>query len=233
MCGIGTDWLENARAAQQPEASLVAAQAGDNKHALIIFVKNPQLGRVKTRMAKTMGDEAALDAYLQMLAHVRAVAASIDCHRAVYYSDFIDESDAWEGPAFSKHLQSKGDLGEKMHGAMAEMLAAGFERVVLVGSDLLDLQVQHLSLAFRALGFQDLVLGPTHDGGYCLIGMTAPHPELFLNKTWSTDTVLADTVADAKRLGLSMHLLPAIHDIDEENDWLEALNRQQLRHDRA
>jgi rSAM/selenodomain-associated transferase 1 len=197
--------------------------------ALIIFVKNPQLGKVKTRLAKTMGEAAALDAYLQMLAHVRAVAQQVDAHRAVYYSDYVEEADAWSRPQFSKHVQAPGELGDKMRLAIEDMMHQGYAHVVLVGSDLLDLQVQHLEEAFRALRFQDFVLGPAIDGGYYLIGMNEMAPTLFADKAWSTDLVLESTLQDIRKLGKTVHLLRPLSDIDEEKDWLEALARHQAR----
>ena len=118
MCGIGSDWIAAARNAENADEPFLGPTETDLHRALIIFVKNPQLGKVKTRLAKTIGDEAALAAYLQMLSHMRDVTAGLDCHRAVYYSDFIDEGDAWTSPTYSKHLQSPGDLGDKMRLAM-------------------------------------------------------------------------------------------------------------------
>jgi uncharacterized protein len=230
MCGIGTDWIAAGRNAAAEEDTTVTSPRNDPPtQALIIFVKNPQLGKVKTRLAKTMGDAAALDAYLQMLSHVRAVAQQVDAHRAVYYSDYIDEADAWPRPQFSKYMQAPGDIGDKMRLAIEDMYHQGYARVVLVGSDLLDLQVQHLEEAFRALHFQDFVLGPAIDGGYYLIGMQEMASTIFANKAWSTDRVLESTLQDIRQLAKTVHLLRPLSDIDEEKDWLDALARHQAR----
>ncbi len=225
MCGFGTDWIKAAaeNAASQDEETHVL----DN--ALIIFAKNPVLGKVKTRLAKTIGDAAAFDAYQEMLAHVRNVAMQVDCHRIVFYSDFVDEVDAWSRPEFSKEVQTGADIGEKMHNALASTLAKGFSKVVLVGCDLLDLQVQHLKQAFRSLEFHDIVIGPADDGGYYLIGMKAPDPSLFFDKSWSHAKVLTNTLADIQKQGKSVQLVAQLSDIDDENDWDAALERQRLR----
>lgn len=225
MCGFGTDWIK--AAAENASSQDEEMQVLDN--ALIIFAKNPVWGKVKTRLAKTIGDAAAFDAYQQMLAHVRNVAMQVDCHRVVFYSDFVDEGDAWGRPVFSKEVQSGADIGEKMHNALASTLAKGYEKVVLVGCDLLDLQVQHLKQAFRSLEFHDIVIGPADDGGYYLIGMKAPDPSLFFDKTWSHAKVLTNTLADIQKQGKSVQLVAQLSDIDDENDWLAALERRQGR----
>ena len=225
MCGFGTDWIK--AAAENADSRDREAEVVGN--ALIIFAKNPVLGKVKTRLAKTIGDEAAFEAYQQMLAHVRNVASQAECERIVFYSDFVDESDAWSRPTFSKEVQSGNDIGEKMHHALDTTLAKGYEKVLLVGCDLLDLQVQHLEQAFRSLEFHNVVIGPADDGGYYLIGMKSPDPTLFLNKTWSHAAVLSNTLADIQSQGKSVHLIARLSDIDDEKDWKAALERQQLR----
>jgi uncharacterized protein len=164
-----------------------------------------------------------------MLAHVRSVALQVDCHRVVFYSDFVDEGDAWSRPEFSKEVQSGADIGEKMHHAIAATLAKGYEKVVLVGCDLLDLQVQHLELAFRVLEFHDVVIGPADDGGYYLIGMKSPDPRLFIDKSWSHAKVLTNTLDDIRQQGKSVQLVAQLSDIDDENDWIAALERQRMR----
>ncbi|MFN8396344.1 MAG: TIGR04282 family arsenosugar biosynthesis glycosyltransferase [Bacteroidia bacterium] len=225
MCGIGTDWLK--AAAENAPEMIPLEQAQDR--ALIIFTKNPVLGKVKTRLARTMGDEAALAAYLEMVAHVRKVAADVDAHRAVFYTDFIDEEDEWQRPTFEKYLQSPGDLGHRMASAIQTMLDAGYKKVALVGSDFLDLQVQHLSRALRMLEHHDAVLGQADDGGYYLIGMRRVEPSVFSGIDWSTDRVFSQTKAAIEALGWSLHTLPVVQDIDEESDWHAAKKRQAER----
>jgi rSAM/selenodomain-associated transferase 1 len=229
MCGIGTDWLVKATGLEAPLLRPDALSGKTEQDALVILVKNPMLGKVKTRLAKTIGDAAALEAYRHMLSHARATALQVDCHRWVYYSDFVDADDDWTSPDFFKALQAPGDIGAKMAGAIADVLALGYARVVLVGSDLLDLQAQHLVQAFKALAHYDIVLGPAEDGGYYLVGMKAPEPSLFQDKIWSTDTVLSSTLDDIRRLKKTVHLLTPISDIDTAQDWHAAMARWQHR----
>jgi uncharacterized protein len=224
MCGIGTDWIEEARENQLP-----SPKPQNQDRALIIFVKNPALGKVKTRLARTMGDQAAFEAYLLMLEHTRDVTRQVDAHRALFYSEFIDENDAWPRPTYAKHLQASGDLGTKMQSAFETLFARGYKKVVIVGSDLLDLQVQHIAQAFRALQYHDFVIGPAADGGYYLLGMNSLTPELFQNKAWSTESVLSSTLADIQILNKTVHLLPQLTDIDEEADWKAAKERYYTR----
>jgi uncharacterized protein len=227
MCGIGTDWLQEA--AKHPLASPASESPHSPKRALIIFVKNPALGKVKTRLAKTIGEQAALDAYLQMLAYMRATAVQVEVDRVVYYADYIDEADAWSRPAFSKALQATGDVGERMAAAFADLFAQGYGQVALVGSDFLDIQVQHLNQAYRALDHHDCVLGPAQDGGYYLVGMRALQADIFQNRTWSHAKVLAEALASLQKAGKTVALLPELSDIDEAEDWFAALERLQAR----
>lgn len=179
-------------------------------------------------MAKTMGDVAALEAYLKMISHVQSLAEQVVCHRAVFYSDFIDEDDTWIRPTFSKYVQSGADLGQRMQRSFDAMFAAGFKQVVIVGTDLLDLQVQHIEHAFRALSFHDFVIGPATDGGYYLLGMKELHPSLFTNKHWSTETVCLETLTDMHAAAKSVYQLAEISDIDTEADWVAATARREI-----
>jgi uncharacterized protein len=222
MCGIGTDWLKAAE-----EVGQNVPPRKDAERALIIFIKNPLLGKVKTRIAATLGDQAALDAYGEMSAHVRAVASGVECHRAVFYSDFIDDQDEWSSPTFSKYLQVPAGLGERMLAAFQEMFAMGFQKVAIVGSDFLDLQAQHLEQAFRELSFHDFVIGPVDDGGYYLLGMKVLEPSVFLNKRWSTSSVFMSTMVDIRDAGKLVFVLPEISDIDDAASWAAAVARRE------
>lgn len=185
-------------------------------HALIVFIKNPLLGKVKTRLAKTAGAEKALEVYQALLRHTRAVCEVVHAETFVFYHDFINKTDEWQ--KFSRRLQTGNDLGEKMSNAFAEIFASGNSRVVIIGSDCMEISPAIIQDAFDSLHQHDVVIGPAADGGYYLLGMKQVHPQLFMNKTWSTETVLQQTVADVMVLNLSYKLLPVLHDIDEEKD---------------
>jgi rSAM/selenodomain-associated transferase 1 len=186
---------------------------------LLIFVRNPRLGKVKTRLAATMGDEAALKVYRQLLHHTHQVAADVDAERFVYYSDEIELGDVFHAAHFHKRVQRGADLGQRMENAFAEAFREGAQRVCIIGSDCADLEVGHLALAFSVLKENDVVVGPATDGGYYLLGMRSLVRDVFRNKQWSTDRVASDTLKDAERLGLQVGLLPELNDVDTELDW--------------
>ncbi|MCB9236035.1 MAG: TIGR04282 family arsenosugar biosynthesis glycosyltransferase [Bacteroidia bacterium] len=185
---------------------------------LMIFVKNPELGKVKTRLARTLGEEKALQVYRFLLDHTREVAREVGVDRAVFYSSFADENDSWGEEFFQKYVQEGDDLGERMENAFAKAFAMGYKSVVIIGSDCLELSSQHLNDAFAALIDHDTVVGPARDGGYYLLGMNKIHPEFFLDKQWSTDSVLPNTLRNILELKLSHVLLAELSDVDFEED---------------
>lgn len=191
---------------------------------LIIFVKNPEIGRVKTRLAKIIGDEQALSIYQKLLLYTKEITKGLNADKAVYYSEHIDNNDLWDNMLFSKHLQRGDDLGERMQNAFAEAFAQGKERVIIIGSDCLELETYMIKEAFAVLESNDVVLGPAKDGGYYLIGMTAFLPTLFEDKNWSTDDLLMDTILDLKKMNAKYYLLKTLNDIDTIED-LKALDK--------
>jgi len=183
--------------------------------ALIIFARKPALGKVKTRLAAQIGDEAALRIYLRLLTHTRDVAMHAHCDTHV----FLTEPPAdlfWQD--FRLHLQADGDLGEKMHAAFTELFTEGYGKAVIIGSDCPGLQAAHVQKAFDALDEHDVVIGPAADGGYYLLGMNRLHDALFQNKDWSTDAVYSQTTAEIKAARLSYATLPMLHDVDTADD---------------
>jgi uncharacterized protein len=194
--------------------------------ALIIFVRQPQLGKVKTRLAATMGDATALKVYELLLVHTYQVAASMDMPVYIYYADGIAENDIWQGPHFHKKEQQGDDLGLRMSNAFAEVFAQGHNKVIIIGSDCYDLTAAILTEAFNALAQSDAVIGPATDGGYYLLGLNRPMPDLFEGIAWSTDTVAAATMSKLYDQGSSVMMLQALTDIDEEKNIPQALINQ-------
>ncbi|WP_296619391.1 TIGR04282 family arsenosugar biosynthesis glycosyltransferase [Marivirga sp.] len=194
----------------------------NKKHLLIIFVKNPELGKCKTRLAATIGNQKALNFYKNMLKRTKEVAEDVNADKAVYYSSFIDENDLWSNQRpFYKYLQNLNpDLGIKMQSAFEEAFQGGYESVCIIGSDCYDLDEKVVDQAFKSLESKDAVLGPCNDGGYYLLGMNQLHPELFKNKNWSTETVASDSIQDFKNLNLKYVLLEELTDIDNEEDLM-------------
>ena len=194
---------------------------------LLIFIKNLQVGQVKTRLAATVGDQKAYNVYQQLLALTKSTADQLSCYRQLWYSQFVDENDDWESTAYNKKLQQGNDLGERMKFAFANAFEAGFERAVIIGSDCAELQPKHISKAFRSLYNYDLVIGPSQDGGYYLLGMNTLHPQLFDDMEWSTSSVYQDTIRRIESLSLSYKNLPTLNDIDTEEDLRESGQRLQ------
>ncbi len=185
---------------------------------LIIFYRNPELGKVKTRLAATVGDEKALAIYLKLASHTRSIVTEVDCDRIVWYSNFVDTEDNWPNQQFKKEVQQGSDLGSKMEFAFEHAFRQGYSRVCIIGTDCLELTEEIVRDAFGKLKNHDAVLGPALDGGYYLLGIKKVHPEFFTNKIWSTDSVFSKTVEDFKRLNLSYHLLPTLRDVDTADD---------------
>lgn len=201
------------------------------QQALIIFIKNPEHGKVKTRLARTLGDDRALEVYHTLLRNTRQVALAVDAARLLFYGQFIDETDDWPAAAFEKHRQSAGDLGERMHRAFVFALEEqGFDQAVLIGSDIAALTPEILAEAFRRLDDHAFVLGPARDGGYYLIGMKRPAPALFREMAWSTAGVCDETIRRMEALGQRPYLLPTLSDVDNEEDWLR--ERTKMRFER-
>ena len=185
---------------------------------LIIFIKNPVKGKVKTRLAATIGEEKALDIYKILLDHTRKICLDFPGKRLLYYSDQINENDSWQSTDFEKHIQQGDDLGQRMYQAFDESFKSEQGKICIIGSDCFELNVHHLKQAFEKLDKADLVFGPSKDGGYYLLGMKESHEALFKDISWSTSEVLKQSLNAAEKLGLETVLLPTLSDVDTESD---------------
>lgn len=197
------------------------------KNALIIFVRNPVLGKVKTRIAATAGEKEALRIYKALLLHTNTICAGVMADKFVFYSDHPELGDIWKDEVYDKFLQSGITLGEKMKNAFHQVFEKGYSGVLVIGSDCLELSSAMMEDAFTALNDHQAVIGPAKDGGYYLLGLTKMIPGVFENKNWSTATVCADTIADFEKAGLSYVCLPMLNDVDTVEDVPVALLNQQ------
>ncbi|MBX2928819.1 MAG: TIGR04282 family arsenosugar biosynthesis glycosyltransferase [Saprospiraceae bacterium] len=189
-----------------------------NDPALIIFIKNPRMGQVKTRLAATMGDAMALRIYLALTERIRRTTTPLPYTKYLYYSDFVDEADEWPAAQFVKKLQYKGDLGERMSHAFAEVLER-HGQALIVGSDVPGINAEIINAAFDELNTHDFAIGGTDDGGYYLLGMNAHEPAVFQGIDWSTETVFSQTQAAIAQLGKTCAQVAVLPDIDFEEDW--------------
>ena len=186
------------------------------KNLLLIFTRNPELGKCKTRLAATIGDQAALEIYKFLLNHTVSVTEKLDVTKQVHYSVKVRENDIWDANVYSKEQQKGIDLGVRMHHAFDNGFKEGFENIIIIGSDLFDITQIELEEAFDKLRQNDFVVGPAQDGGYYLLGMKKLKSELFKNKEWGTATVLENSLSDLS--GESVFLLPEKNDIDYYED---------------
>jgi rSAM/selenodomain-associated transferase 1 len=194
--------------------------------AVLVFVRAPERGRVKTRLAAAIGDEAALRIYRRLAEHTLrgAGALAVDSVRVRVHHTPADAGDAvraWLGDEPVYLPQADGDLGRRMEDAFARAFADGAGRVVIVGSDLPDVSASLLRRAFAALDVHPAVLGPARDGGYYLLGLTGMVSGIFDGIAWSTPEVLAATLARFRAAGIEPAMLEELADVDEVEDLPE------------
>lgn len=182
--------------------------------ALIVFIKNAELGKVKTRLAADIGDKMALEVYQELLKLTLNATKPLSCSKYVFYSDKIEAADMWAAQAFQQFVQKGKDLGERIHNAFEAIQALGHEQIVLIGSDLPQINAELIQLAFDKLDKFDAVIGPAKDGGYYLLGLKHIAPQLFQNKKWSTSSVFSNTIQDFADLNWKKHSLEVLSDVD-------------------
>lgn len=209
----------------------IATNFSSSKKAIIIFTRNPELGQCKTRLAKTIGDTSALEVYKHLLEHTANVAKITNADKYVFYSETIQKNDFWDPSIFRKKLQNGRDLGAKMQNAFTDIFSLGYQKVIIIGSDLLDLKPTHINLAFDALNENEFVIGPAKDGGYYLLGMHAMQDIIFKDKTWGTPSVLKETLKNLTES--SYYLLEELNDIDtfEDMKHYQELEKYYIKND--
>lgn len=189
-----------------------------NKNALIIFAKNPVLGKVKTRLARETGDEKALEIYKLLLGNTYRQTKEIVCDKYLFLSDSTDKN--IYDSNFKQMIQSGKDLGERMSNAFVNIFEKGFEKAIIIGTDCPELNSEIIYEAFDKLNEHDIVIGPAGDGGYYLIGLNKPDKSLFENIKWSSGEVLDMTKDKIKTSGKNYFLLKELNDIDEAKDLI-------------
>lgn len=189
---------------------------------LLFFVKNPERGTVKTRLASSVGEEVARDLYKNFILDMLAALEKRDFALSIcfYPEDALKDLKKMLGGKY-RYLPQKGeDLGRRMEHGLHQAFCWGFHRVVIIGSDLPDLPMEIVVQAFNFLEGVDSVIGPTFDGGYYLIGFHRGGflPETFRGIQWGTGTVLKQTMDILRGHKLTTHLLPSWRDIDTFED---------------
>ena len=197
-------------------------------HRLIIFLKAPRAGLVKTRLASRLGPVGALHAYerlVETLLEGLAPLHSVELRFAP--DDAAGEVSRWLRADWSSQAQGTGDLGERLCRAFRDAFESGAKRVVVIGSDCPAVTPSDIEKAWGALATHDVVLGPATDGGYWLIGLQSLHEAILSGILWSTSSVLAETLAICQQRGLSVHRLRQLSDVDTAEDWERFLQAQQ------
>ncbi|AFZ03579.1 TIGR04282 family arsenosugar biosynthesis glycosyltransferase [Calothrix sp. PCC 6303] len=190
---------------------------------LVVFTRFPEAGITKTRLIPSLGAEGAANLQRQMTEHtmnqVKHLKLSTNVSVEVCFAGGdVSLMQNWLGDEFIYQSQGDGDLGERMMRSLTGAFASNAVKVVIIGTDCPDIDIDILNSAFTHLDTSDLVLGPAVDGGYYLIGLKYPHPELFINVNWGTSQVFQQTFDIARQLSLSMTQLIYLTDIDHPED---------------
>ncbi|MDV6234769.1 TIGR04282 family arsenosugar biosynthesis glycosyltransferase [Leptospira ellisii] len=201
----------------------------DDFSALIVFLKNPIAGKVKTRLAKTVGDRSALGIYEQLLEITKAAVRDLEIPIRLYFDEIPDKTPNDWGKRVSVHLQTGKDLGEKMENAFSETFSEKIGCAVILGSDCPDLESKYIREAFSSLKNKDAVIGPARDGGYYLLGLKGNFPAIFSGIPWSTERVFAITLEKLQVSRKNVGVLPLLNDIDEPEDLAPYLNSGRLK----
>ncbi|EOQ98408.1 transferase 1, rSAM/selenodomain-associated [Leptospira wolbachii serovar Codice str. CDC] len=188
------------------------------KNKLIIFAKQPKLGKVKTRLAASIGEEKTLKVYYELLAITKFVTSTIEVDRIVFWDHLMDGSSKEFEFGYRNEIQETGDLGFKMEIAFQKEFQSGAKKIIIIGTDCPFLTKEILQNAFAALDHSDFVLGPALDGGYYLLGMKEFSSFVFKSIPWSTEDVLSLTINSIEKNNKTVTLLDSLCDIDDIDD---------------
>jgi len=188
-----------------------------NKELVIVFVKNIKLGKVKTRLAATIGNQGAFDVYTQLVDVTEEAIKNIKADKRIYFSEAVVEN-TWKNNF--KAVQQGESLGDRMSHAFKQGFEDGYDRIVLIGSDLPDITESQINAGLQALKDNEVVFGPAEDGGYYLVGFSKFHDFVFQNKPWSQNNLLEETLSELKENRVSFSTLETLNDIDTFEDLI-------------
>ena len=196
-----------------------------SKQAIIIFLKYPELGRSKTRLATTVGDQNALKIYKELLEHTHQITKNLSCDSFLFYYRESPNTMNWETEKYKHKLQVQSDLGGRMKNAFQEIFDEGYGNIIIIGSDCYDLSEDIINQAFNLLKENEVVIGPALDGGYYLLGLTKMVNSLFEDVKWSTSEVLHATVKVLENQQLKYDTTTPLSDIDVYEDLPSSLKK--------
>ena len=188
------------------------------RRLLLIFVKHPEKGKSKTRLAAGIGHDLALEVYRKLLGHTREISQHLQADKVVFFGNQMPEHDLWTEASYPRHQQVGADLGARMSHAFSWGFEQGYDQICIIGSDCATLSTEILEEAFSVLNEKDFVIGPAKDGGYYLIGMSHFYPKVFEDKVWSTADVRKEAIADLEAGNKSYKLLIELSDVDVVDD---------------
>ena len=187
-----------------------------NNPLVLVFCKNQIIGKVKSRLALKIGQKKAFLIYSELVDKTASIVNSLSSEVHVYYSDYIEENDKFDSSKIKKFIQKGNNLGDRIINAL-NISFKNFSPVVVIGSDLWKLEISDIEDTFRILKNKNVVIGPSNDGGYYLIGMNYLDTKIFENKNWGQESVLNDTIRDIDDK-TNIHLLDEKTDIDTYDD---------------
>jgi len=206
------------------------------KDSIIIFAKEPKGGNVKTRLQEYLGKNLCVNLYKALLRDTLDITKRVACEHKILAYDSNGKNPRYLkkiAPRYTFYKQKGDGLGERMYNAFRFAKDSGASKMVIVGSDSPTLPASSIEKAFDLLSYADAVLGPSLDGGYYLIGMKSPCAGLFKGITWSSPTVLKDTIKNAQKLKKRVALLDKRYDIDDVRDLFRLKNDLNKLKDRS
>lgn len=226
MVSVRTDIAEQAGIA---DAGTGPSSTGEPSSCVLLFVRYPEMGYVKTRLSTHLDDETIVKLYDCFVRDLLTTLDQIGSPVIICYHppERIAPMKEWLGSDRHYMPQHGEDLGERMYNAFTEAFSMGFQRVLLVGSDIPDLPLQIIERSLTQLEAVDMVLGPSQDGGYYLIGFRKDqfHPDVFRDIPWGTNAVLPLTRKLIAAARMDCHELPEWNDIDTFEDVLDLMER--------
>ncbi|MEN2282029.1 TIGR04282 family arsenosugar biosynthesis glycosyltransferase [Algoriphagus sp. SE2] len=189
------------------------------KRGIIIFQKNAELGKVKTRLAAIVGDHRALEIYKILINFTHRQIQPVIAKKLVYFSNYIESEFRENDSQVQFFIQSSGNLGDKMCNAFLDQFEKGYDKLLIIGTDCPEINSEIIEKAFDELDQSEVVIGPAMDGGYYLLGMNRFIPGIFKNIRWSSDQVLKSTQDFLKLNEIKHSLLPVLSDVDHIEDW--------------
>jgi uncharacterized protein len=193
----------------------------EQSNALIIFLRNPVLGKVKTRLAATIGNIEALKIYTTLLNYTLLTAKKVNAQVYLFFADYINEDLVQTVPNAIGVLQQGEILGERMSHAFEYCFNLKHKQVCIIGTDCPAITATIINNGFNLLKTSNVVIGPARDGGYYLLALKEFQNTLFQNINWSTATVLQETLSICKEQNLLVAQLLMLSDVDEERDLIQ------------